>query len=86
MSKLSNYISEVVGDTIALFIGWLVCISVLAGAFALGRWAAPHFGWDGSRDTFGLLSALTVLWLYEHRNAEGKYDRLRELIEHRNSN
>lgn len=76
-------VSEVIPDVIALVIGWLFCISILAGAFGLGRWAAPHLGWDGSPDTFGLLSALTFLWIYEHRNLEGKYERLRELLTHR---
>jgi hypothetical protein len=81
MSKFLKYVTNLAVEIVAIVIGWLVCVSVLAGAYTLGRWAAPHFGWDGGRDMFGLLSALTILWIYEHRNLEGKYDRLRELID-----
>ena len=82
MSKFRKYVADLAVEILALVIGWLVCISVLAGAYTLGRWAAPHLRvWDGGRDMFGLLSALTILWIYEHRNLEGKYDRLRELID-----
>jgi hypothetical protein len=28
-----------------------------------------------------LLSALTFVWIYEHRNAEFRYNRLRELLD-----
>jgi hypothetical protein len=82
VSRFRKYIGEVVGEALALIIGWLVCISVLAGAFSLGRWAAPHLGWDGSPEIFGLLSALTFLWIYEHQNFERNFDGLRELIVH----
>ena len=80
MSKISDYLGDTVAELIIVVIGRLFCISVLAGAYAIGRWAAPHLGWDGSADTFGLLSALTFLWMYEHRNVEGKYERLCELL------
>jgi hypothetical protein len=84
MSKLWNYVSEFAVEAVVLVVGWFFCISILAGAYGLGRWAAPHLGWNGSIDTFGLLSAITFLWLYEHRNVQGKYDRLRELMERSN--
>ena len=66
-------------EVIALIIGWWVCISLLFGGFIFGYWISPHV-WDGSRDTFGLLSAITVLWIYEHRNMEEKYERLHNLV------
>ena len=75
---MSKYVADLAVEIVVLVIGWLVCVSVLANAYVLGRWAAPHLGWDGGRDMFGLLSALTILWIYEHHNLEGKYDRLRE--------
>ena len=80
MSKFLEDVKDFVIEMVVLAISWLVCMAILAGFYAMGRWAAPHFGWDAGREMFGLLSALTVLWIYEHRNIEGKYDRLRELI------
>jgi hypothetical protein len=82
MSGFRKYVQEVAVESVVLVLGWLFCITVLAGAFALGRWAVPYLGWTGSPDTFGILSVLTSLWIYEHRNIEGKYDRLRELMDH----
>jgi hypothetical protein len=83
MRRFKEVIEDFVGEVFALAIGWLVGITVLGGAYAIGRWAAPHLGWSGNNDVFGLLSALTFLWLYEHQNLEGKYDRLRELLDRR---
>jgi hypothetical protein len=80
MSRLWNSVNEFAIEAFVLVFGWAFCITMLAGAYGIGRWAAPHLGWDGSIDTSGLLSAITFIWLYEHRNVEGKYDRLRELI------
>jgi len=84
VSRLLKYLQKAVGEFVAeaivLVIGWLICVSVLAGAFALGRWAVPYFGWGGNPDTFGLLSALACLWLYEHRHFEGRLDRLWEAV------
>lgn len=80
MSMIRKNVESVGAEAVVLLVGWLVCISVLAGAYTIGRWAAPHLGWEYGADTLGLLSAVTILWLYEHRNAEGKYERLCELI------
>ncbi len=76
---VGEIVGEIVSEVIALVVGWLVCITILAVAFGLGVSAAPHLGWEGNPDTFGLLSALTILWMYEHRNMTKKYERLREL-------
>jgi hypothetical protein len=76
MAKVSNVISGFIGEGIALVIGWLLCISVLIGAYELGYWAAPHVGWVGNRETLGLLSSIAVIWLYEYRHFEDKLDRL----------
>jgi hypothetical protein len=78
---MKNAALQFIVNVIVSVIGWLVCLTILAGAFALGQWAAPILGWEGNKDTLGLLSALTLLWLYEHRNIETKYERLRELLD-----
>jgi hypothetical protein len=43
---------------------------------------APHVGWGYSADSFGLLSALTLVWTYEHRYCNDKLDRMRDQIDH----
>ena len=80
MSKLSDYVGDLLGDIVAEILGWAVCLGVLIGCYSLGHVVAPHIGWPDGRDTLGLLSALAALWLYEHQNIERKYDRLRDLI------
>jgi hypothetical protein len=84
MSRLWGYITKAAGEfvreIIVSVIGWLFCVAILSSAFGFGHWAASHLGGEGNPDTFGLLSALAVVWLYEHRNIEGKHEHLRELI------
>jgi hypothetical protein len=86
MSKLWERVSKAAGElvveAIATVIGWVFCLVILSGAFALGHWAASYSGdLTQSSDMVGLLSAFALVWLYEHRNIEWKYERLRELIE-----
>jgi hypothetical protein len=61
-------------------LGWIVCLLILASAYNLGWWVASYFGMS-DREMVGLLSALTFVWIYEHRNAEFRYNRLRELYQ-----
>jgi hypothetical protein len=68
------------GEAITLVIGWSTGIVLLGGAFALGRWTAPLL-WNGNPDVFGLLSAVVVLWFYEHRHFEERFDRLEERLQ-----
>lgn len=82
MSDKKNGLIE---ELIIVVIGWPVCIAMLSGAFALGQWGAPIVGWSGNKDMFGLLSALALVWLYEHKSSQQKYDQLRGLLD-RNSN
>jgi hypothetical protein len=83
IEKFVKWLKEIAVELVVWVIGWLVCVSFVAGGFGIGRWAAPHLGWDGNPDTFGLLSAITLVWIYEHRNAEEKYNRLRDLLDRR---
>ncbi len=86
MLKIRETVSEFVGTTIATVIGWLFCLTMLAGAYGFGIWISQYFGWGGNREMFGMLSALAFIWLYEHRIAQERYERLLDLISHRNSN
>jgi len=83
MLKIRETIGEAVGETIATVFGWLVCLAVSVGAYSLGVWAAPHLGWAGNHGTAGLLTSLMFIWMYEHRVAQERYDRLCDLIGHR---
>ena len=54
IEKIVKWFQEMAVELVVWVIGWLVCVSFVALGFGIGRWAAPHLGWDGSRDTFGL--------------------------------
>jgi hypothetical protein len=45
MSKFGKYVGSVVIDIIAEVIGWLVCISFLAGAYLVGRGNSHSLPW-----------------------------------------
>jgi hypothetical protein len=66
---------EFIGMAIAEVIGWAFCMAMLAGAYLIGFYLADHFGGAEHRDAFGILSALVLIWLYEHRLAEERWSR-----------
>lgn len=45
---------EHAGELVADILGWLFCMAMVAGMYALGSWLAPHFGGEEHRDTFGV--------------------------------
>lgn len=77
MSKIKEATDGLVADVIVWAIGWVLCMTALVVAFSLGRWAAARALGDISPDAAGLLSALAVVWLYEHRHFDEKLDRMR---------
>ena len=72
MSKRDGF-AEFIGGAIAEVIGWGFCMAMLAGAYILGYSLAQHFGGGEHRDAFGILSAITFIWLYEHRRADERW-------------
>jgi len=76
MDKLGEAFVELV----VTVIGWFVCMSMACGAYALGYWLAPIFGGQEHRDTFGLLSAIAFIWLYEHREAHDRWEKLKDSL------
>ena len=68
--------SKFLREFFVVMIGWAVCLNFLTGAYLLGWWLAPHLGWTGNREILGLLSAITLVWIYEHRHFETKLDKL----------
>jgi len=69
-------ITGLAADLFALAIGWAFCMGMLAGAFTWGRWAAEYLIDGQHADAFGILSALAVIWIYEHRLSQDRWDRL----------
>jgi hypothetical protein len=72
---------NLVGELIATVIGWFVCMAILSGSFFFGTLFAR---WSDARDLehmFGLLSALSVVWLYERQTAEARWGRLNERLD-----
>jgi hypothetical protein len=80
MSKFGKYVRAFARDIIAEVIGWFVCIGFLVGAYLVGRGIAIHYHGSFSPDMVGLLFALALIWVYEHRNLQHKYDRLRKQL------
>ena len=77
---LSTRGSGLVADFFAGAIGWGICMLVVAGSYAVGFWLAPFFGGEDHKDSFGILSALVVIWIYEHQRANERYERLQEIV------
>ena len=77
MKDLSNF----AGELIAFVIGWVFCMVILSGFFILGTLFAR---WSDVRDLehmFGLLSALSVVWLYERQTADARWGKLNERLD-----
>ena len=77
LSKLSEATQGLIVEAIVWTIGWLICMTCLAGTFAIGHWVATSLTWRINPDVAGLLSALSLIWLYEHRHFDTRLDRMR---------
>ena len=80
MSKLGEGISNFVADSIVLAVGWAFCLAMLIGFYGLGYLAAPYVAGEEHRDSVAMLSALVLVWLYEHRRAETRWEHLNDRI------
>jgi hypothetical protein len=78
MSNMGDSISEFFADSLALAFGWAFCLTLLVGFYGLGYWLAPYFAGDEHRSSVATLSAIVLIWLYEHRRADARWDRLDE--------
>jgi hypothetical protein len=76
-----NGASDIIADVAAAAIGWVFLMALLSGAFGLGFGAASFFGGSSHAEAMGLLSALSVIWIYEHRLSQERWDKLRSIIE-----
>ena len=49
---------------------------ILSGAYSIGYAIAPYFGGTEHRDTWGLLAAINLIWVYEHQKAHYRWGKL----------
>lgn len=77
MPKPWNGFWDLLIELAALSFGWIFLTLGISGLFVLGQWAAPHLGWSGNPDMFGLLSVIAAVWIFEsRRSTEPKHKRL----------
>lgn len=67
-------IGDAFGWLIASLVGWAIYASIILGAYRFALWLAPHVGWDGNKEVFGLLCAGSWVWVYE-RMETGQRDK-----------
>lgn len=82
MSKKIDGISDTVGDILIVAVGWAFCLTILIGFYGLGYWVAPYVAGEQHRESFAMLSSIVLIWLYEHRRSEARWERLNEQISH----
>lgn len=73
-------LEETAIELITSAIGWLVCMAIASGAFGLGYVTAS---WWGAVDPIisGMLSVIALVWLYEHRLAHSRWEKLNKRLD-----
>jgi hypothetical protein len=71
-----NGFGEFIGSALADIVGLAFCMAMLSGAYFIGYSVAPYFGGIDHRDTFGLLAAMNLIWVYEHQKAHHRWGKL----------
>jgi len=73
-------LEETAIELIVSAIGWFVCMAIASGAFGLGFATAS---WWGAFDPTiaGMLSVVAFVWLYEHRLAHSRWEKLNERLD-----
>ena len=77
MSQIGEAADRLFMELATWALGWLFCVIALEGAFALGRWVATNSGSGINPDAAGVLSSLSIIWIYEHRHFESKLEDIR---------
>lgn len=79
MSKFSDTVKQVIADVMAIVVGWVFCLAMAIGFYAIGYYVGPYLLRDGvlangmiDRHMLGLLSVIVSIWLYEHQRADGR--------------
>jgi 5-methylcytosine-specific restriction endonuclease McrA len=83
MDRVECSLADILAELVAGIIGWAFCMAMLAGGFAGGLVAARFFGGAEHSEAFGILSAISIVWIYEHRVSQERWDKLREMIARR---
>ena len=71
-----NWVGELIAEVVVSELGWSFCMAMAAGAYFAGFALAQHFGGAEHRDSFGILSAIVLIWIYEHRRAHERWSQL----------
>lgn len=74
-------VQDAIVELIAGAVGWVVCMAILGGAFSLGVAFAKWNGATELASMFGLLSAASVVWLYERQTAQSRWESLNERLD-----
>jgi len=77
---MRDFLGRSLGELIVFLVGLFICTGILAGGFLLGRWASPYLGWPVSDEVLGMLTALSVIWMWERQDAQSRYQRLMEQL------
>lgn len=82
MADSKGGFTDTAAEIFVSLLGWTICMSMAVGSYFLGRWAAPHIGGAEHSDAFGILSAISTIWLYEHRVSHERWERLKDILQH----
>lgn len=70
--------AEEIGKLIATALGLMICLAVLATTYQAGSWLAWYTVGEQHREASGLLTALAVVWFYEHYRWEERWNSRRK--------
>lgn len=82
MSKVGDELTGGLIELIVQVVGWGFCMAMASGFYAIGYWLAPYFGGVAHRDSFGVLSAIVMIWIYEHRQAHERWEKLKDRLDY----
>jgi hypothetical protein len=75
MATSKKSIGYDIGTVIADVLGWVFLMGWLIGSYGVGVLVAKFLGLADQAQSIGLLSALAVIWMYEHRLANDRWER-----------
>lgn len=68
-------VPELIGEVVVTLIGLVICVGILGSVYFMGYGLAHYFGGGEHRQAFGLIAAIAIIWIYEHRIAHDRWQR-----------
>jgi hypothetical protein len=65
-----------IGTAIGDVLGWVFLMGFLGASYLIGFVVARYLNLSDHAQSVGLLSAIAVIWMYEHRLAKDRWERL----------